>query len=418
MSCRCLVYHSSLEAEALSLRPQLEAPALLVCIDREGADGIPSLAQLLAEAAPAAPEPRDGNDVLASVFPTGGTTGLSKAAEWSLQTWETLISTFWQCMPSVEPPVHLVAGPMTHAAGVLALCSLAGGATNVILKKPDPLAIMSAIEDHRVTHLYLPPTLIYALLDHKEVRRHDYTSLHYLVVAASPIAPAKLREAMQVFGNVLCQSYGQAEAPMFMTFLPTRDLLCGGDEVWASCGRSTLATQVAIMAPDGSLLPPLMRGEIVARGNLVVPGYHRNEEATASARAHGWHHTGDVGYVDEAGFVYIVDRLKDMVITGGFNVFSAEVEQEILSHPSVRECAVVGVPDPKWGEAVKAIVELKEGAEADAASIIALVKERLGSVHAPKTVEFWPELPRSAAGKVLKREIRDGFWQGHTRAVG
>jgi acyl-CoA synthetase (AMP-forming)/AMP-acid ligase II len=418
MQCHCLFYHSHLEAETLALRAVLQAPALLVCIDREGPDGIPSLAEFMLRGTAAAPEPPDGNDVLASVFPTGGTTGLSKAAQWTLQTWETLVSTFWQCLPAAEPPVHLVAGPMTHAAGVLALCALAGGATNVILKKPDPAQIMAAIADHRVTHLYLPPTLIYALLDHRDVRGHDYTSLQYMVVAASPIAPAKLREAMAVFGTVLCQCYGQAEAPMFMTFLPTRDLLSGNDERWASCGRSTLATQVAIMAPDGSLLGPGQRGEIVAKGNLVVPAYHRNPEATEAVRTQGWHRTGDVGYVDEAGFVYIVDRLKDMVITGGFNVFSAEVEQVILSHPSVRDCAVIGVPDAKWGEAVKAIVELKERAGEDEAGIIALVKERLGSVHAPKSIEFWPELPRSPAGKILKREIRDGFWQGQTRAVG
>ena len=418
MACNALIYHSSLEAEALELGALLAAPGLLVCLDRPGPGAIPSLDQFLAADAPPAPEPPDGDDVIASVFPTGGTTGLSKAAEWSLQTWETLVSTFWQCLPCATPPVHLVAGPMTHAAGVLALCSLPGGATNVILAKADPGKILEAIERHGVTHIYLPPTLIYSLLDHPDARTRDYSALKYLVVAASPIAPAKLREAMEVFGAVVCQSYGQAEAPMFLTFLSTTELMAGGPERWASCGRATLATRVEIMDDDGQLLGAGQRGEIVARGHLVTPGYHNNPQATAEVRQHGWHHTGDIGYRDAAGFVFIVDRAKDMIITGGFNVFSAEVEQVILSHPAVRECAVVGVPDPKWGEAVKAVVELKDGAQADAAGIIALVKREMGSVHAPKSVEFWAELPRSAAGKVLKRDIRAGFWAGRDRAIG
>ena len=164
-------------------------------------------------------------------FPTGGTTGLSKAAEWSLQTWETMVSTFWQCMPCDVPPVHLVAGPMTHAAGVLAFCCLTGGATNVILPKADPALILDAIERHGITHLYLPPTLIYSLLDQPGVRDRDYSSLRYMVVAAAPISPIKLREAVEVFGPVVCQSYGQAEAPMFMTVLPTRDLIAGPETV-------------------------------------------------------------------------------------------------------------------------------------------------------------------------------------------
>jgi acyl-CoA synthetase (AMP-forming)/AMP-acid ligase II len=418
MGCGALVYHSSLEAEALALGDLLQGPAVLICLDREGPGGVPSLERFMAPAHAPAPQPPDEPDIVASVFPTGGTTGLSKAAMWTLRTWETLIGTFWQCLPATRPPVHLVAGPMTHAAGVLALCSLPGGATNVILRKPDPGAILEAIERYGVTHLYLPPTLIYSLLEHPDARRRDYSSLEYLVVAASPISPDRLREAMEVFGPVVCQSYGQAEAPMFVTFLPARDLLSGPAERWASCGRGTLAARVEIMDDDGVLLGPGERGEIVVRGSLVMAGYLDNPQATAALDADGWRRTGDIGRRDEAGFVYIVDRARDMIITGGFNVFSVEVEQVILSHPAVRECAVIGVPDPRWGEAVKAVLELKAGAAATEAEIMALVRERLGPVHAPKSVEFWPELPRSGAGKVLKRDIRDRFWSGMDRAVG
>jgi acyl-CoA synthetase (AMP-forming)/AMP-acid ligase II len=414
--CQALFYHSSLEADALALVPALSSPALLVCLDREGTEGAASLRRFAAGGPVAAPEPPDGAEVIASVFPTGGTTGLSRAALWSHQTWETLIGTFWQCMPG-DAPVHLVAGPMTHAAGVLALCSIPGGATNVILPKASPELILDAIEQHRVTHLYLPPTVIYSLLDHPGVRDRDFSSLMYLVIAAAPISPAKLREAMTVFGPVVCQCYGQAEAPMFLTFLSTRDLQDGPDERWSSCGRSTLAVRLEIMGTDGAILGPGERGEIVARGNLTMAGYFRNAEATDAMTCDGWRRTGDIGFRDERGFIYIVDRAKDMIITGGFNVYSVEVEQVILEHSSVLDCAVIGVPDPKWGEAVSAIIELRSGAIFDPAEIIALVRARLGPIHAPKTIEAWPSLPRSPAGKVIKARIRERFWRGRERAV-
>jgi acyl-CoA synthetase (AMP-forming)/AMP-acid ligase II len=184
-----------------------------------------------------------------------------------------------------------------------------------------------------------------------------------------------------------------------------------------SCGRPMLLTQVEIMDDDGKLLPREERGELVVRGDLVMPGYLKNQAATAEASKFGWHHTGDVGLIDEDGFVYIVDRKKDMIITGGFNVYPSEIEQVIWSHPAVQECAVVGVPDEKWGEAVKAVVELKRGATAEAEEIIALCKSRLGSVKAPKSVEFWKALPRTPVGKVSKKDIRATFWAGQRRSI-
>jgi acyl-CoA synthetase (AMP-forming)/AMP-acid ligase II len=172
------------------------------------------------------------------------------------------------------------------------------------------------------------------------------------------------------------------------------------------------------MSDDGALLPPGQRGEIVTRGDLVFGGYYQDPAATEEVSKFGWHHTGDIGYKDEQGFVYIVDRKKDMIVTGGFNVYSAEVEHVIAAHPAVEDCAVVGVPDEKWGEAVKAVIQLKPGAQASEEEIIQLVKAKLGSVHAPKSVDFVASLPRSPNGKVLKREIRDSFWKGQSRRVG
>jgi acyl-CoA synthetase (AMP-forming)/AMP-acid ligase II len=185
----------------------------------------------------------------------------------------------------------------------------------------------------------------------------------------------------------------------------------------ASAGRATEGTSIAIMDDDGKLLPAGERGEIVVRGELVTPGYFRNPKASEEAMQHGWRHTGDIGFLDADGYLYIVDRKRDLIISGGFNVYPGEVEQVIWSHPAVQDCAVIGVPHPDWGEAVKAVVELRAGAAATEAELIAFCRERLGPIKTPKSVEFWADLPRSSVGKVLKRDIRAKFWAGRERMV-
>jgi acyl-CoA synthetase (AMP-forming)/AMP-acid ligase II len=219
----------------------------------------------------------------------------------------------------------------------------------------------------------------------------------------------------------MCQSYGQTECHMIATWLPpdvVADAARGNHpERLLSCGQPSYSVRVEIMDDDGRLLGPGEVGEIVARGGLVGDGYFEMPEATAEARAFGWHHTGDVGRKDEDGFVYIVDRKKDMIVTGGFNVFSAEVEAAVMELGAVRECAVVGVPDEKWGEAVTAIVALNEGGQASEAEIIAHCKARLGGVKAPKAVHVWAEVPRTPAGKFDKKAIRAKFWGAAGRNV-
>jgi acyl-CoA synthetase (AMP-forming)/AMP-acid ligase II len=336
---------------------------------------------------------------------------------WSNRTWETLIATFWAHVPCDAPPVHLCAAPMTHAAGVLATMLLPQAPTNVVLRKSDPLMILETIARERVTHVYLPPTLLYALLAHPDLRKFDVSSLRCFLISAAPVAPEKLREAVTVFGPVLCQAYGQAEAPFFLTFFAPQEIASAEQERLASCGRPTMFSRVEIMDERGNLLGPRAHGEIVSRGNLRMEGYFDNPAATAEVSQFGWHHTGDIGFKDEEGFVYIVDRKKDMIITGGFNVFSVEVEKVLLGHPAIQDCAVVGVPDEKWGEAIKAIVELKPGCDLSPEDLLAFARPLLGGVRTPKTVEIWPGLPRSPVGKILKRDIRDRFWSGRTRAV-
>jgi len=219
----------------------------------------------------------------------------------------------------------------------------------------------------------------------------------------------------------MAQAFGQAEAPFFLTFLSPDDHRRAVDDkvpdLLRSCGRATMFSRVEIIDEQGNVLPPCAVGEIVARSNLVMKEYYKDPEATRAVSVFGWHHTGDIGFKDEDGYFYIVDRKRDMIISGGFNVFSTEVEARLLAHECVQDCAVIGVPDEKWGEAVKAIVQLKTGATATSDELIAFCRSTLGGVKTPKTVEIWPTLPRSPVGKVLKRVIRDPYWEGRSRAV-
>jgi acyl-CoA synthetase (AMP-forming)/AMP-acid ligase II len=219
----------------------------------------------------------------------------------------------------------------------------------------------------------------------------------------------------------MTNSFGQSEAGLNITFFSPEDhvkVLKSGDERrLSSVGRATLFTRVEIMDDDGNLLPPESVGEIVMRGDQLMTGYYKNEEETAAANAHGWRHTGDLGFKDAEGWIFLVDRKRDMIITGGFNVFPAEIEKVLLAHPAVQDCAVVGAPDEEWGERVTAVVELKSGATADSAELLAFARKRLSGVKAPKAVQFVAELPRSPVGKLLRRKVREPFWAGRERKI-
>lgn len=421
--CEWLFYHSSFAETAARIRQDVPTLKHLVCLDHAGG-GDASLAEFIAAAPASLPQfpVTDDPHRMVSIIGSGGTTGQSKGVRWDNLTWETLIAESGMCMPGSSPIVHLCAAPMTHAAGVLAFMLMPRAPLNVIMDRVDPEQIMENIQRHSVTHLFLPPTALYAMLAHPRVREYDYSSLTHFLIAASPVAPDKLAEAVEIFGPCMCQCYGQVEAPMLITYLPPEDIAAAARDVrqrhrLLSCGRVAPLVMVEIVDEDGVSVPVGDRGEIVVRGNLVAPCYYRNAEATAEAQQAGWLHTGDIGYRDDEGYVYIVDRKKDMIITGGFNVFSAEVENCINGHAAVENCAVIGVPDPRWGEAVKAVIALKAGQQASAEEIIQYVKEKLGGVKAPKSVEFWTELPRSPVGKVLKNDIRGRFWKGAKRAV-
>ena len=410
-----LFYHSSFTGYLARIREACPKIKTFVRIDDA------EFTAWLATFESVAPDLPDAPDDIAMLISSGGTTGRPKGVQISNRAIETLNSIFWACMPVTAPPVHLMVAPMTHAAGVCSFPLLPFGGTNIFMGTADPGAILAAIEKHRVTHIYMPPTLIYILLAHPDIGKYDYSSLRNLVYASAPMSVDKLVEAIKVFGPVLTQTYGQAEAAMICTFFSPEDHVAALETNkryrLASCGKATPLMRVEVMDDEGRLLPRGQRGEVVVRGGLVMKGYYKNPQATEEVSTFGWHHTGDIGVIDEDGFIYIVDRKKDMIISGGFNVFPSEVEQVLWSHPAVQDCAVIGVPDEKWGEAVKAVVELKPGAAAAADELIALARDKLGGVKAPKSVDFVATLPRSPVGKVLKKDLRATYWTGHDRKI-
>jgi fatty-acyl-CoA synthase len=425
-----LFYHSRFREQVEEIRKHVSSLQHLICID--GPDGgHPSLAQFmeLEEACsdpdwadPHGDDPYGNLDQMMGLVPTGGTTGPARGVRVTNLAWGTMTEMathYWR--GGAEDPVCLCTAPLSHAAGVVAFTLFALGGTNVVLPGFDPAHVLQAIEKYRVTHLFLPPTAFYALLAHPDLSRFDYSSLRIFLLAGSPVSPDKLKQGVKVFGPCMCQSYGQTEAPMLLTFLDARTVAAAaaGDhpERLRSCGRPTAAVRLAIMNDAGRILPPHQPGEIVARGTLVTGGYHNLLEATAEIRRHGWHHTGDVGYIDEHGYVYIVDRKKDMIISGGFNVYCAEVEAGIMALTQVQECAVIGVPDNKWGEAVKAFVVVKHGETLTESEVIAHCKVKLGGVKSPKSVEFVAEIPKTPAGKSDRKAMRKQFWATVDREV-
>ncbi|WP_417320134.1 AMP-binding protein [Emcibacter sp.] len=424
--CERLFYHSSMSAEVEQLLANVPSIKTAVCLDQANGDH-PSLEDFMTRGNSSGwTEDCDAFgllDEIVGIFPTGGTTGPSKGVNVTNLGWGTMLSTaagFWD-VPDTKP-VCLVTAPLTHAAGPVTVATLSLGATQIILPGFDAGKVLAAIQEHKVTHIYLPPTALYGLMDHPDLKKYDLSSLKVFLLVGSPVAPDKLRQAVEIFGPCMCQCYGQVESPMVMTWLDPATVAkaAAGDhpERLASCGRATPHVRLGIMDDDGNLLPPGERGEIVSRGPLVSHSYFEKPEATEEVRTHGWHHTGDVGYRDEDGFFFIVDRKKDMIITGGFNVFSAEVEATVLELPQILECAVIGTPHEKWGEAVTAICVLAEGASITGEEVIAHCKARIGSVKAPKKVEFWPELPKTPANKLDKKTIRQKFWGDSSRNVG
>jgi acyl-CoA synthetase (AMP-forming)/AMP-acid ligase II len=420
--CEVLFFQAAFAPLIEQLRPKLPQVRQYVCIDAALSDA-PSVADWVAGQPVTPPDVDPALDDVATLMVTGGTTGRPKGVMLTHRNLQTSLAhiLMYATYSGDEQPVNLAAAPMTHTAGIVSLpCTARGGAV-VILQRPDPASLLTEIEQRGVTELFLPPTVIYRLLETPDIASRDLSSLEYFFYGAAPMSVEKLKRAIEVFGSVMTQFYGQSEAPGTIAGMRPEDHLVGGQiashERLSACGRPMPLVRVAILDEQNQAVPNGATGEICARGDLVMKGYYKDPETTAATIVDGWLHTGDVGHLDTEGYLHLTDRKKDMIISGGFNVYPSEVEQVIWTHPAVQDCAVIGVPDPTWGEAVKAVVELNAGATVAAEELIALCKEKLGAVKAPKSVDFLASLPRSPAGKVLKRELRDGYWSGETRRI-
>lgn len=363
-------------------------------------------------------------DDLAWLFYTSGTTGMPKGAMLTHRILLAMTMNFYADMSPLSPEDAILhAAPLSHGSGLYALPNIGKGAANIILesKSFDPELIFKTIQDYRITNLFAAPTMVKLMVDSPAVDRYDHSSLKCLNYGGGPMLVEDLKQAMEKLGPCLVQLFGQGESPMTITYLPHRDHVLDGTpeqmKRLASAGFARTDVEVKIFDPEDKELPAGETGEIVTRSDLVMKGYWRNPEATAETLRNGWLHTGDLGYMDEAGYLFIMDRSKDMIISGGENIYPREIEEAMIQHPAVREVAVIGVPDPKWGEAIKAIVALVPGTEATEEELISFCRDHIAGYKKPKSVDFVDELPKSNYGKVLKRELRSKYWENRVRRV-
>jgi fatty-acyl-CoA synthase len=351
---------------------------------------------------------------------TSGTTGLPKGVR---LTNGNYIANFQLAAKSggLEYEVGdavLGAMPFFHVAGVnIALIAAASGARTVIVRDVVPDAILALIEKERVNHAFLAPAIILMLLNSPAIASADLSSMKSLSYGASPISEDVLARARARFACDFVQFYGMTETTGAGTFL-ARDAHDPAKGKLRSCGTAWPGLEVKIVAADGAEVARGAIGEVVIKAPIVMKGYWNKPEATREAIRDGWMHTGDVAYMDEDGYVFIYDRLKDMIVTGGENVYPAEVENALFGHPDLADVAVIGVPDPNWGEVVKAVAVAKPGAPRDAGSVIAWARGRIANYKVPKSVDFVETIPRNLTGKILRRELRKPYWEGRDRQVG
>lgn len=337
---------------------------------------------------------------------SGGTTGKPKALATTQRSSLACASIMLAEWEWPNPLRVLSCAPLSHAGSAMVLPTLLKQGTILVQPTFDPVKVMQAIQEYRINCMLVVPTMIYALLDHPRFAEFDLSSLQTVFYGASAISPARLKEAIQRIGPVFFQFYGQAEAPMTLTVLRRAEHDVNDLRRLASCGRPVPWIRLELLDASGQPVAEGEPGEICVQGPLVMEGYRDNPELTAEAFAGGWLHTGDVAVRDPGGFLRIVDRTKDMIVSGGFNIYPRQIEDVIAEHPKVSQVAVIGVPHPKWGEAVMALVVPRKGETVDKAELIALVAERKGKYQAPKVVEIIDAIPQTAVGKPDKKALR------------
>lgn len=380
------------------------------------ADGEHSLEGLIA-ASPEMPDASGSGDDLASIFFTGGTTGRNKGVMLSHTNLMSSVLMLHARAPYSEETRFLFLPPLFHLAAATSLFAMTMvGGTNIFVPGFDPVGTLKAIERHHVSATIVVPTMIGALCETLLSVEADVSSVIRMSYGASAISPALLERAMTAFPRAeFVQGYGQTELSPALTALTHADHLAGR---LASAGRALPMAELRIVDSDMATVPTGEVGEVIARGPNMMLGYWRQPELTGQAIVDGWLKTGDVGYLDEDGYLYLVDRVKDMIVTGGENVYSAEVENVLMRHPAVLQCAVIGVPDPQWGERVHAVICVREGVAVDAADIAAHCREVIAGYKCPKSFDLRSTpLPLSGVGKVLKGELRKEHWSQQGRNV-
>jgi long-chain acyl-CoA synthetase len=423
--CKAFITDEALRPLAAAFKAELQGIEHYMAVG--GGDGFDDYETLIAHHKadgdlPANNETSD--EVLAGLFYTSGTTGLPKGVMLSHRNlWMNALHTLAARAP--EPKQNFLhAAPMFHLATFPAVINVTvNGGTHTVLPRFDLKALMEIVERERVTSTVLVPTMINFLITHPDFSRHDFSSLRRMTYGASPMPLELLKRTMQALPGVeFFQGYGQTESSPLLTALLPEDHNLAGNESAAhrlgSCGRSVAGVEVEIVNDDGLPVNPGEVGEVVARGPNVMMGYWKRPEETAQTLRGGWLHTGDMARVDEDGYLYLVDRKKDMIISGGENVYSTEVENVVYQHPAVREAAVIGIPDERWGEAVTAIVTVKPGSNLTQQALIEFCAARLADYKVPKYAEIrHEELPKSGTGKILKKEIREPYWRGKARQI-
>ena len=405
----------------LALTKVIDGLTLIYADDGEAPEGMLDYEALLRRSDPV-PDAMPSASDLAGIFYTGGTTGRSKGV---MLSHGNLMANAMNALAEGlfgGGAVYLHAAPMFHLANGAAMYSiLLIGGSNVMIPSFTPDNVLAAFQNERVTDVLLVPTMIQIVADHPALGSWDTSSVKHIVYGASPISEAVLDRAMKGFPKVqFTQAYGMTELSPIATLLHWKEHIGDGraKNRHRSAGRASLGCEVRIVDADNKEVATGTVGEIIARGDNVMMGYWERPEETARAVVDGWMHTGDGGYIDEYGFVFVVDRVKDMIISGGENIYSTEVENALAQNAAVAQCAVFGIPSEQWGEQVHAVVVRKAGATVEAATLIAFCKERIAGYKCPRSVEIRDEpLPLSGAGKILKRELRKPFWENRQRMV-
>jgi len=362
------------------------------------------------------------NDDLAGIYYTGGTTGFPKGVMLThTNVWTSAIALVTEVGLKEEDRV-LHAAPMFHLAdGAMSQGGMLAGSTHCFIPMFTPDSTIKAIADYKATHAILVPVMIQMTINHPDIKTADLSSLAFILYGASPIAESVLIQAMETFPNAsFAQGYGQTELAPLATMLGPEYHVTEGPNAGKlkSAGKAICCVEIKIVDEDGNCLPSGDIGEIAVSGPNAMVGYWNKPEETAVSMRNGWIHTGDAGYMDEEGFIFLVDRVKDMIVSGGENVYSAEVENAVMNHPAVDQVVVIGIPSEEWGEQVHAEVILKDGQSAAQEDIISKTKEFIANYKCPRSVTFRTEpFPLSGAGKLLKRDVRKPYWEGKERQI-